>query len=52
LSNFRLANGRLSFGAAGWAEAQIAQFRAQLAGIGWDVNASNGVLTVSRGRST
>ncbi len=52
LASLKFDNGRLSLGAAGWAEAQIAQFRAQLGGSGWDVNASNGVLTVSRGRST
>ena len=52
LASLKFDNGRLSFGAAGWAEAQIAQFRAQLGGSGWDLNASNGVLTVSRGRST
>lgn len=51
LATLRFENGRLSFSAAGWPEAQIAQFRAQLAGSGWDVAAANGVLTVSRNGS-
>jgi len=52
LANLKFDNGRLSFGANGWAEAQIAQLRAQLSSSGWDLNASNGVLTVSRSKAT
>lgn len=52
LANLKFDNGRLSFGAGGWAEAQIAQFRAQLGSSGLDLNVSNGVLTISRGRTT
>ena len=51
LASLKFDSGRLSFGASGWAEAQIAQFRAQLSTSGWDLNASNGVLTVSRGKA-
>ena len=50
LATLRFENGRLSFAASGWAEAQIAQFRAQLASSGWDLASNNGVLTVSRGK--
>jgi hypothetical protein len=46
----RFDNGRLSFAAGGWPEAQIAQFRAQLARSGWELAANNGVLTISRGK--
>ena len=52
LATLKFESGRLSFGSSGWADAQIAQFRAQIGSSGWDVNASNGVLTVSRGRAT
>ena len=50
LATLRFENGRLSFAASGWAETQIAQFRAQLASSGWDLASNNGVLTVSRGK--
>jgi general secretion pathway protein L len=40
--------GRLSFAAAGWSEAQIALFRNQLSGSGWNVAFENGALTLSR----
>ena len=50
LATLRFENGRLSFAASGWAETQIAQFRAQLASNGWDLASNNGVLTVSRGK--
>lgn len=52
MATLKFDNGRLSFAAGGWPEAQIAQFRAQLAGGGWDVASSNGVLTISRGKSS
>jgi general secretion pathway protein L len=50
LATLKFDNGRLSFGASGWAEAQIAQFRAQLASSGWELGSNNGVLTISRGK--
>ncbi len=52
LQTLRFDNGRLSFAAAGWSEAQIAQFRSQVAASGWDVASSNGVLTLSRTGTT
>ena len=52
LATLKFESGRLSFGSSGWADPQIAQFRAQMGSSGWDVNASNGVLTVSRSRAT
>jgi general secretion pathway protein L len=48
LQTLRFDNGRLSFAAAGWSEAQIAQFRAQLASSGCELASSNGALTISR----
>jgi general secretion pathway protein L len=50
LATLKFDNGRLSFGASGWAETQVTQFRAQLAGSGWELGSSNGVLTISRGK--
>ncbi len=51
LATLRFDNGRLSFSASGWAEAQLAQFRAQLTSGGWDLASTNGVLTISRGKA-
>jgi len=51
LATLKFDNGRLSFAAAGWAEAQTAQFRAQLAGGGWELASNNGVLTISRAKA-
>ena len=48
LPTLKFDNGRLSFGAAGWTEDQIAQMRGQLAASGWDLAAENGVLSVRR----
>ena len=50
LATLRFENGRLSFAAGGWAEPQVAQFRARLANGGWDLASNNGVLTISRGK--
>ena len=50
LATLRFENGRLSFAASGWAEPQIAQFRARLANGGWGLASNNGVLTISRGK--
>lgn len=52
LATLKFDNGRLSFGASGWAEAQIAQFRTQLNGSGWELGSNNGVLTISRGKAS
>ena len=51
LATLKFDNGRLSFAAGGWAEAQTAQFRTQLAGGGWDLASNNGVLTISRAKA-
>ena len=51
LATLKFDNGRLSFAAGGWAEAQTAQFRAQLAGGGWELASNNGVLTISRAKA-
>jgi len=51
LASLKFDNGRLSFAAGGWPEAQVAQLRSQLAAGGWDIASSNGVLTVSRSSS-
>ena len=48
LQTLRFDNGRLSFAAGGWSDAQIAQFRGQLGTSGWDVASNSGVLTISR----
>jgi len=40
--------GRLTVAAAGWTPAQIDNFRAQLQGGGWQLEAGDGKLTVSR----
>jgi general secretion pathway protein L len=50
LASLKFDNGKLSFAAGGWAEAQVAQFRAQVAGSGWELTSNNGVLTLSRGK--
>jgi len=49
LATLKFDNGRLSFAAGGWSEAQVTQFRAQLANGGWDLASANGALTISRG---
>ena len=48
LATLKFDNGRLSFAAGAWPEAQIAQFRAQLAGSSWELTSNNGVLSISR----
>ncbi len=52
LATLKFDNGRLSFAAGGWTEAQTTQFRAQLAGSGCELASNNGVLTISRGKAT
>jgi general secretion pathway protein L len=46
----RFESGRLTLSAAGWSEAQIAQFRGLLQPAGWQVDASEGRLVLSRAR--
>jgi general secretion pathway protein L len=49
LASLKFENGRLSFTASGWSDAQVGQFRAQLAAGGWELASANGALTLSRG---
>ncbi|HKX43609.1 MAG TPA: type II secretion system protein GspL, partial [Burkholderiaceae bacterium] len=49
--NLRFEPGRLSFGANGWSDAQIEQFRSLLRPGGWQVDAAEGRLTLSRTRA-
>ena len=46
--NFRFEPGRLNFSANGWSDAQIEHFRSLLRPGGWQVDASEGRLTLSR----
>jgi len=46
--NLRFEPGRLNFSANGWTDAQIEQFRSLLRPGGWQVDASEGRLTLSR----
>ncbi|HKW84666.1 MAG TPA: type II secretion system protein GspL [Burkholderiaceae bacterium] len=46
--NLRFEPGRLNFSATGWNDAQIEQFRSLLRPGGWQVDASEGRLTLSR----
>jgi general secretion pathway protein L len=46
--NLRFEPGRLNFSANGWSDAQIDQFRSLLRPGGWQVDASEGRLTLSR----
>jgi general secretion pathway protein L len=50
VDNLRYEQGKLSLSAAGWSEPQIAQFRGQLQPAGWQVDASEGRLVLSRAR--
>jgi general secretion pathway protein L len=48
LQTLKFDNGRLMFAAVGWSEAQVAEFRSQLAGGGWTVAQEGSALTLSR----
>ncbi len=50
VDNLRFESGRLILTASGWTEAQIAQFRSVLRPAGWQVEAADGRLTLSRVR--
>lgn len=50
VDNLRFESGRLILTASGWSEAQIAQFRSVLRPAGWQVEAADGRLTLSRVR--
>ena len=51
VENLRFEPGKLTLAANGWSDAQIEQFRTVLRPAGWLVDASEGRLIVSRGRS-
>ena len=40
--------GRLTLAAPGWADGEIEQFRVQLRQAGWNVDAANGQVSLSR----
>lgn len=48
-TSLRYEAGRLTVAAGGWAPAQLAQFRDRLRESGWQVDASDGQLTISKG---
>ena len=50
VENMRYEPGKLTLSAGGWSPAQIEQFRAQLLPSGWQVEASEGRLILSRAR--
>ena len=50
VDTLRFELGRLTLSAAGWSDAQIAQFRSLLGPGGWAVESSEGRLTLSRAR--
>jgi general secretion pathway protein L len=50
VESLRFEPGRLTLSAAGWSDAQIAQFRSLLRPGGWSVDAAEGRLTLSRAR--
>ena len=48
VGNLRFEAGRLTLAAAGWTDAEIDQFRAHLQPAGWQVDASEGRVVLSR----
>jgi general secretion pathway protein L len=50
VENLRFESGRLTLAATGWSDAQIEQFRGVLRPAGFQVDASEGRLVVSRAR--
>lgn len=52
MQTLKFDTGRLVFAAAGWSEAQIAEFRGQLSGNGWNVAQEGSSLTISRADTT
>lgn len=48
VGNLRFETGRLTLAAAGWTDAEIDQFRAYLQPAGWQVDASEGRIVLSR----
>jgi general secretion pathway protein L len=50
VESLRFEPGRLTLSAAGWSDAQIAQFRSLLRPNGWTVDSAEGRMTLSRAR--
>jgi len=50
VENLRYESGKLTLAAAGWSDAQIEQFRSVLRPAGWQVDAGEGRLVVTRAR--
>lgn len=50
VENLRFETGKLTLGAAGWSAAQVEQFRSVLRPAGWQVDATEGRLVVTRAR--
>ena len=50
VETLRFEPGRLTLSAAGWSDAQVAQFRSLLGPGGWTVESSEGRLTLARAR--
>jgi general secretion pathway protein L len=50
VDTLRFEPGRLTLSAAGWSDAQVAQFRSLLGPGGWSVESSEGRLTLARAR--
>jgi general secretion pathway protein L len=50
VDNLRFESGRLTLSAPGWSDQQVAQFRGLLQPAGWQVDAAEGRLTLSRAR--
>ena len=50
VENLRFEPGKLTFAASGWSDAQVELFRSTLRSDGWQVEASEGRLTLSRAR--
>ena len=48
VDNLRYEAGQLTLAASGWNDAEIAQFRSQLQPAGWQVDAAEGRISVSR----
>ncbi len=50
VENLRFETGKLTLAAAGWSDAQVEQFRSVLRPAGWQVDATEGRLVVTRAR--
>ena len=51
VANLRFEPGKLTLSAAGWSDDQVQQFRSQLLPAGWQVDAAEGRLAMSRARA-